>query len=297
MRAGEQYDGPRPITAIVTAAPRVNCRLRTLARIVAALLVTAPVRSAVAQQCPHGVLPAYSHNDYENARPLADALALGYRGVETDVFLVDGVLRVGHDRRRARGSGSLEDLYLAPLQALLSRCGRVTPDSIPFLLAVEVKESSAATHDSLVALIRRYPALRERLGATRTPPIQLILVGWRPPLHGSRRAGGMPDGGDVAWQHRLTRRDTSGFGGLEPNVRLLSVDYGKTFGRWWTNARQRRQWIATLEHVRSVAPGRLLRVHNVPPNRYVYADLLNAGVDLIGTKDLAKTARMLRESR
>jgi hypothetical protein len=49
--------------------------------------------------CPRGELPAYAHNDYRNARPLEDALSMGFRGVEVDLVLVDGVLRVGHDRR------------------------------------------------------------------------------------------------------------------------------------------------------------------------------------------------------
>lgn len=34
------------------------------------------------------LLPAYSHNDYRNRRPLLDALELGFRGVEADVFPV-----------------------------------------------------------------------------------------------------------------------------------------------------------------------------------------------------------------
>ena len=35
------------------------------------------------------LLLAYAHNDYRNPRPLRDALSLGYRGVEADLFRVD----------------------------------------------------------------------------------------------------------------------------------------------------------------------------------------------------------------
>jgi len=63
--------------------------------------------------CPRGTLPAYSHNDYLNTHPLSDALALGYRGAEADVFLVKGELQlrlvnstsVGSIEREARRIG------------------------------------------------------------------------------------------------------------------------------------------------------------------------------------------------
>ncbi|MES2521812.1 MAG: hypothetical protein V4617_03855 [Gemmatimonadota bacterium] len=232
------------------------------------------------------MMPVYSHNDYESASPFFGALANGYRGVEADVFLVDGVLRVGHDRRQARKGESFEALYLEPLERLLSKCGRVTDYSVPFLLAIEIKERSSATHDSLIALLQRYPAFRERahpvLGGAR--PLQVVLVGWHPPSNGRTAAGGAPDDFPVDMQHRLTRSDTAGLGALDPRVRLVSVDYGKTMGRWWTTAGQRRRWMAALRGVKTAAPGRILRVHNVPQDGRIYDALLAAGVDVIGIK-------------
>ena len=131
-------------------------------RKLAVLLALAfPTVARAQSECPRGTLPAYSHNDYENARPLTDALTLGFVGAEADVFLVDGVLRVGHDRKAARTGGTLEALYLAPLQALVARCTRLTAAGRPFFLAVELKEESAAAHDSLLALFGRYRRLLE----------------------------------------------------------------------------------------------------------------------------------------
>jgi hypothetical protein len=40
---------------------------------------------------------AHAHNDYEHARPLDDALALGFPSVEADVWLRDGAIAVSHD--------------------------------------------------------------------------------------------------------------------------------------------------------------------------------------------------------
>src|SRR6266478_168041 len=66
---------------------------------------------------------AHSHNDYEQRRPLLDALALGYRSVEADILLRDGELWVSHKGRSF--VGTLRELYLDPLQARVDRLGSV----------------------------------------------------------------------------------------------------------------------------------------------------------------------------
>ena len=52
------------------------------------LALAAPIALPAQSGCTRGTLPAYAHNDYANARPLTDALSLGFRGAEADVFLV-----------------------------------------------------------------------------------------------------------------------------------------------------------------------------------------------------------------
>ena len=101
-------------------------------------------------------LPAYAHNDYDNAAPLHDALRLGYTGAEADLVLVDGVLLVAHERLDARGGRTFEALYLRPLLDLVARCATVIAPPRKFLLSVELKERSRAAHDSLEALLGRY---------------------------------------------------------------------------------------------------------------------------------------------
>lgn len=53
---------------------------------------------------PSRALPAYAHNDHRNTRPVDDALSLGYRGVEADVFFRDGRFLLGHARSSAAAS-------------------------------------------------------------------------------------------------------------------------------------------------------------------------------------------------
>jgi hypothetical protein len=255
---------------------------------------TAEGRDAALMACPRGSLPAYAHNDYENTRPLVDALTLGFRGVEADVFLVDGVLRIGHDRRRASRSATLEDSYLEPLAAVVRRCGSLTVDRRPFLLTVDIKERSQATYDAVVQLLRRYHDPLLTGGAPA--PVEVVLVGWDP-------RGSVETGVDrlVSLQHRITRIDGRPPRDHWERVRLISLDYGKTIGRAWTTAGRRRRWLDTLARFKSAAPGRLVRVHNVPTDRRVYSDLLAAGVDLIGVEQLAAARQILttteRDSR
>lgn len=251
---------------------------RPLLSILASIAV--PGLLAAQAACPRARLPAYAHNDYLNVRPLTDALALGYRGVEADVFLVDGVLQVAHDRRRARTSATFERTYIAPLDAWLSRCDTLTGDTTRFLLAVELKEPERAGYDTLVALLQRYPSVMRG--------VDVVLVGWSP-------EAATLDSAPLALrrQYRIRRPERLPASAQRHDVGLLSVDYGKTMGRWWARAATRRRWLDALAAIDSAYPASRVRVHNVPVSAAVYRALRSAGVDLIGTKDLSASARVL----
>lgn len=267
--------------------------------LLAALLTAAALagvdRPTPLARCPAASLPAYAHNDYANARPLAEAIERGYRGVEVDVFLVDGVLRVGHDRRSATRAPTLEAAYLEPLRRVLDECGTLTADGRQFFLALEIKERSRPTYDSLTALMTRHASLVTAPAdpASRRAPVLAVLVGWHPPLGEMRREGTRL----FSVQQRVTSAQPEELPPLDDRVRLVSLDYGKTMGRWWVSAAGRRRWLDGLRGIRAVAAGRLIRVHDVPADSAIYRRLLDAGVDLIGTKELARTELLLRSPR
>jgi hypothetical protein len=248
-----------------------------------AVLPAQPTRAG----CPRAALPAYAHNDYANARPLDDALALGFRGVEADLFLVLGELRLGHDRREAKRGATLEATYLAPLQALVARCGTLTEDGRPFLLAVELKERSRPAFDSLLAALARHP---EMFSPSDAPPVEIVLVGWTPAA-----LTGLPV--PMGRQVLLRAPDGRAPAATDPSVRLIGLDYHKTMGRWWTTSARRRRWLSSMRAVRAASPAQRLRAFHVPVNARVYRALQAAGVDLIGTRDLARTARLLGAPR
>lgn len=261
-----------------------------------ALALALPVLRAQARngsKCPRGRLPAYAHNDYFNKHPLKDALSLGYKGVEADVFLVNGVLQLGHERRDAGRFGSLEKVYLAPLRAVIARCGMLTVDGQSFLLTIEIKEASRPTFDTLVALLGRYrELLMPRNGSTAAggpsaPPVQAVLVGWYP--EGFAKTLSIP----LTRQARLESLKRMPADAAERDVGLISVDYTETMGRRWEAPTERGHWLSTIRVTRDVFPGRRIRVYHVPVKERIYRDLLDAGVDLIGTTELAETARLL----
>lgn len=227
--------------------------------------------------CPRGDLPAYAHNDYLNQNPLNDALALGYRGVEADVFLVGGKLRLGHERLDAMRGAMLETTYLAPLSQLLTSCGHLSADQEPFLLNIELKTRSREAFDSLTALLARYPGLSAR------DRISIVMVGWYPSGERIKSAG-------LLSQVVISGKSSSN---KSDHTALASLDYGKTVGRAWRTSRGRRYWLDRIWAHKQFDPHILIRVHNVPANADIYRELMSAGVDIIGTKDLRKTRDIL----
>jgi hypothetical protein len=244
------------------------------------------------QQCsPSVLIPAYAHNDYRNRHPLRDALSLGYQGVEADYILQGGQLLVGHGRADAVPGRTIERLYLAPLRDRIRRCGWVQSPHGKFLLTIEYKEHALAGYRALSNLLERYADV---VGSAQRPgPVQVILVGWHPPL---RQTG--PDSLEVARvQGRITRSGISLPEGDSALVGLLSLDYGKTM-RWKGRgelSHADRQIMAYIAESRRILPGRLVRAYDVPAVPEVYQLLLTSGVDLIGTKDLRRSAEILRQ--
>jgi hypothetical protein len=254
------------------------------------LAVTATAaRGPSASDCPHGTLPAYAHNDYLNAHPLLDALSLGYKGAEADVFLVNGELQLGHKRRAAEEDGRFETLYLEPLRSLVAACGSLTVDGQPFLLTVEIKEVSRPTYDTLVALLTRYSDLLTGRDGGK-PPVQVVLVGWYPGYPGwfadSTR---LP----LTRQTQLTRDDRPPADAADRSVGLISIDFSKTMGRWWVTPRIRRRWLAAIRMTKTAYPALRIRVYHLPVDERTYRALLEAGVDLIGTQELSRSAPVL----
>jgi hypothetical protein len=102
---------------------------------------------------------AHAHNDYEHARPLADALDHGFTSVEADVWLVDGELYLGHDGPDL--TRTLRSHYLDPLaKRFRANGGSIYPGWDGELrLLIDVKSDASATWPVIERQLSAYPEL------------------------------------------------------------------------------------------------------------------------------------------
>ena len=100
---------------------------------------------------------AHAHNDYRHDRPLHDALAHGFTGVEADVFLVEGDLYVAHDRHEITPEITLRSLYLDPLrERVRQNGGRVYPNGPQVTLLIDFKSEAVSTYKALDRILIEY---------------------------------------------------------------------------------------------------------------------------------------------
>ena len=156
----------------------VNPQLKLLSLITAAALLAGPApadeTSAELLLKWPGFLPhAHSHNDYEQKRPLLDAVASHITSVEADLFLEGEVIMVAHDRGKWRGE--FEELYLKPLNDLWQKNVLPVRDGETFLLWLDLKDGSAALRRHLHRLLEMYPVTRHADPAHAR--VQVILTG------------------------------------------------------------------------------------------------------------------------
>jgi len=116
---------------------------------------------AYAQPQKYTVANAHSHNDYEQKVPFWMAYDAGFGSIEADIFLVDTVLFVAHDRIELQRKIKLETEYLIPIRNCLSKNnGRPYADPGKKLqLLIDIKTDSIHTLDALILLLKKYPDL------------------------------------------------------------------------------------------------------------------------------------------
>lgn len=245
--------------------------------------------SAPLPSAPHPLKPmiaAHSHNDYEQRRPLLDALALGYRSVEADIWLRDGELWVSHKGRSF--AGTLRELYLDPLQARVDRSGSVSGDGETFLLWLDLKSGEDELVLALRQLLARYPMLTRMDGEkTQSGPVTIILTG----DESAKRAYTAGAGS------RFACRDSNELVADESRD-SLHLWYALSWPDWFSwdgegpiPSAERNRLRALVDAVHRL--GRRLRLYHLPEAESVWNEALDAGVDLLSTDQLLRLERFL----
>ncbi|MEU6725420.1 hypothetical protein ABZ917_17070 [Nonomuraea wenchangensis] len=181
-----------------------------------------PFQPCTAFQTPW--LPnAHSHNDYENRRPLCDALFNGHTSVEADIWYVKNIageesLRVGHTSPVA---GRLDQLYLDKLRGVIAynkkRYGKkaVLPGyDGRFQLLVDIKstgQDARRAFELLHQMLRhQYGTMVTRWHDGRKIPglVDVVVTGNRPAnpvIEGRRFVGIDGEASELSGPHRMGR--------------------------------------------------------------------------------------------
>ena len=128
---------------------------------------------------------AHSHNDYEQDRPLFEALDHGFCSVEADVHLVNGILLVAHDADEVDTARTLSSLYLEPLRKRIDQFnGSVYPaePDISIQLLIDFKSPGPSTYMALKGELEKYRMYLTRFenGELKQGPITIVISGNRP---------------------------------------------------------------------------------------------------------------------
>ncbi|MDR3234503.1 MAG: phosphatidylinositol-specific phospholipase C/glycerophosphodiester phosphodiesterase family protein [Planctomycetaceae bacterium] len=255
------------------------CRLLLSGLLAAQALWTTPL---LAEQVT--VLPkSHAHNDYEHERPLFDALDNGFCSVEADIFLADGQLLVGHNRKELQPKRTLEALYLKPLlERYQKNNGKIFSDAENFYLLIDLKENGEDIYPVLCSLLAKYDDVLTSFDGEKknTKAILVILSGNSPKelvLNEKGRRYVTLDG-------NLSDLDSTVSVDLMP---LISSSWKSSFtwdGKGTMPAEQLTKFREQVQKVHKA--GRMIRYWGAPDNTVVWKLLYQNGIDFINTDKL-----------
>ena len=244
---------------------------------------------------PWPLMQAHAHNDYDHDRPLLDALEHGFTSVEADLILKNDSLFVAHDQEDIESGKTLQSLYLDPLFKLYKDNGERIFSKWPTVhLMIDFKTDADSTYRVLRPIIGLYSEMLTRWsgGSKTTGAVTIIISGNRP----------------IALAEMESSRLIGIDGRADDLHKNVSADLFPWISENWTDHFQWRgvDEISAAEKLKldqivqsAHANGHLVRFwatdsHYAPARQNMWATLLDAGVDLINTDDLAGLAEFMR---
>jgi len=231
----------------------------------------------------------HAHNDYEHDRPLLDALEHGFCSVEVDIWLQPAGLLVAHDLADVEPTRTLRSLYLDPLRRWIQEHGRAY-EAGPLLLLVDVKSEPVSTYLSLDALLGEYTDILTVFENGRVTEGAVTVV-----VSGARDRAAM-EAQRLRYAAMDGRLEDIGSGAPVDLIPLISASWLSEFG-WVGDDPLPEGKRAALESVvdRVHAEGRRIRFWAIPDTPDGWREMVDAGVDLINSDDVATLARFLEQ--
>jgi hypothetical protein len=126
----------------------------------------------------------HSHNDYEQAKPLYNALEYAFESIEVDVFYHNDLLIVSHNTLSLDQKPTIQELYLDPIDSLVNLKEYQDRWNLdPLTLMIDLKTNDYATLQALQELLSAYDHLLQKRTqeGIRPGPVRILISG-EPPV-------------------------------------------------------------------------------------------------------------------
>lgn len=232
----------------------------------------------------------FAHNDYWHKRPLLDALDNGYTHIEADIFYINGEMVVAHFFPFFQGKRTLENLYLRPLADRIKKQGNIFDSyDTPITLMIDIKTGAEDTYQALKPLLKKYSSILSSYenGKLHQRQVTIVLSGNKP--------------------YNLIKREKQRLAFIDEDLRdvgkdkcdanvyqMASCKYSSLIdwdGDGIMPDKQRKLLCSYVSKAHSM--GKKVRLWASPEKESVWKQLLNCGVDLINTDELATLRKFL----
>jgi len=238
--------------------------------------------NAFSQQKKYTVADAHAHNDYMHPVPFHTAYDAGFGSIEADVFPVNGILLVSHNKQAIQAQRSLEGLYLDPLLKELKKNGKRKVN-----LLIDIKENYKT---SLQLLIKELEPLRKYLVTQKdkVKPVTILISGERPPPGEYKN---YPDyiffDDDLRLSHSPNEWKRVGL------VSLSFERYSHWNGEGTIPDKDKNVLVHVIDSVHYA--GKKIRFWAAPDNENSWKLQMKLGADLIGTDKIPELSAFLKK--
>jgi hypothetical protein len=224
---------------------------------------------------------AHSHNDYSQPDPFFHAYKRGFESIEADVFILNKTLFVAHDEKDIKQGRTLKQLYLDPINEVLSRDTART-----VTLLIDLKGDY---HAIMPELINELKPLQKFIKGLAPSGRLTILISGNRPLPAEFKNYPEYINFDEDLMHTYTTSELKRIG-------QISLQYSN-YSAWKGINRIPKQEALALQTVINAvhALNKPIRFWDAPDNAEGWSELLQLHADVIGTDKIDELSSFLAE--